>query len=76
MNEKEKETEKVINVPLDPGTKAALETRAKANGRQTCREAAAIIKSAVREGAPEAGVARGHEATAKQCYAEQRQSRA
>ena len=39
--------EKLINVPLDPETKAALEQRAKAHDRAVGREAAAIIKSAV-----------------------------
>ena len=39
--------EKIVNVPLDPETKAALEQRAEANDRALGREAAAIIKSAV-----------------------------
>lgn len=39
--------EKLINVPLDDETKAALERRAEANGRATKREAAQIIKDAV-----------------------------
>lgn len=40
--------EKIINVPLDDETKAALEKRADENGRATNREAAAIIKKAVK----------------------------
>lgn len=39
--------EKLLNVPLDPQTKAALEARADANGRAMKREAAQIIKEAV-----------------------------
>lgn len=39
---------KVINVPLDADTAAALEARADANGRATRREAAAIIERAVK----------------------------
>ena len=39
--------EKIINVPIDEDTKAALEKRADENGRATSREAASIIKSAV-----------------------------
>lgn len=46
--------EKVINVPIDEDTKAALEKRADENGRATSREAAAIIKDAVR---PTPGIA-------------------
>ena len=41
--------DKIINVPLDDETKAALERRADDNGRATNREAAAIIKEAVKE---------------------------
>lgn len=40
--------DKIINVPLDDETKAALEKRAKENDRKTRREAAAIIKEAVK----------------------------
>ena len=40
--------DKIINVPLDDETKAALEKRADENGRATNREAAAIIKEAVK----------------------------
>lgn len=40
--------EKIINVPLDDETKAALEKRADENGRATSREAAAIIKKTVK----------------------------
>ena len=40
--------DKIINVPLDDETKAALEKRAKDNDRKTCREAAAIIKATVK----------------------------
>ena len=40
--------EKIINVPLDDETKTALEKRADENGRATNREAAAIIKEAVK----------------------------
>ena len=49
MDTMEKRTmnEKLINVPLDDETKAALERRAEANGRATTREAAQIIKDAV-----------------------------
>ena len=40
--------DKIINVPLDDETKAALERRADENGRATRKEAAAIIKDAVK----------------------------
>ena len=40
--------DKIINVPLDDETKAALERRADENGRATRKEAAAIIKEAVK----------------------------
>lgn len=40
--------EKIINVPLEREIKAALEKRADENGRATSREAAAIIKEAVK----------------------------
>lgn len=40
--------DKIINVPLDEETKAALERRADENGRATNREAAAIIKQTVK----------------------------
>ena len=46
--------EKIINVPIDEDTKAALEKRADENGRAASREAAAIIKDAVR---PTPGIA-------------------
>lgn len=36
--------EKLIGVPLDAATKAALEDRAAANGRAMAREAAMIIR--------------------------------
>ncbi len=39
--------EKLLNVPLDPKTRAALEARARVNGRALKREAAHIIKEAV-----------------------------
>lgn len=45
--------EKIINVPLDEETKAALERRADENGRATRKEAAAIIKEAVFAAYPE-----------------------
>lgn len=38
------EEEKVINVPLDAASKAALEVRAAENGRAMGREAAMIIR--------------------------------
>ncbi len=37
--------EKLINVPLDPETKAWLEARAASNDRATGREALVIIKA-------------------------------
>ena len=39
--------EKLLNVPLDPRTRAALEERARVNGRALKREAAQIVKEAV-----------------------------
>ena len=42
-----KANEKVINVPLKPAVKRALEARANANGRATGREAARIIEQNV-----------------------------
>ena len=42
-----KENEQVINVPLKPEVKRALEERAYANGRATGREAARIIEQTV-----------------------------
>lgn len=38
------EEEKLINVPIDAASKAALEARAAANGRSMAREAAMIIR--------------------------------
>ena len=40
--------DKIINVPLVDETKAALERRVDENGRATRKEAAAIIKDAVK----------------------------
>ena len=40
--------EKLINVPLDPDTKAALELSAAENGRAVGREAAQFIKAGLR----------------------------
>lgn len=37
-------SEKMINVPLDEETKAALETSARENGRAVGREAAMLVK--------------------------------
>lgn len=45
-NDNEKK-EKVLNVPLDPRTRKALDARADENGRAASREAASIIKDAV-----------------------------
>jgi len=39
--------EKLLNVPLDKKTRAALEVRAEVNGRALKREAAQIIMKAV-----------------------------
>jgi len=40
--------EKTLNVKLDAATRKKLDERADENGRAACREAAAIIKKAVR----------------------------
>jgi len=40
--------EKTLNVKLDEKTRQKLDARAEDNGRAACREAAAIIKKAVR----------------------------
>ena len=47
--------EKIINVPIDEDTKAALEKRADENGRATSREAAAIIRKTLKVDRPKDG---------------------
>ena len=47
--------EKIINVPIDEDTKAALEKRADENGRATSREAAAIIRKTLKTDRPKEG---------------------
>lgn len=49
------EEEKLINVPLDAASKAALEARAAANGRAMGREAAMIIRRELAASAPTRG---------------------
>ena len=44
--------EKIINVPIDDDTKAALKKRADENGRATSREAAAIIRKTLKTDMP------------------------
>ena len=41
--------ERFMNVPLDEETRAALEVRARVNGRAACREAARIIREEVQD---------------------------
>lgn len=41
-------TEKTLNVKLDASTRQKLDERADENGRAACREAAAIIKKALK----------------------------
>ena len=48
-DEKKEKKEKILNVPLDPRTRKALDARADENGRASSREAASIIKDAVTE---------------------------
>lgn len=43
--------EKLINVPLDGATRAALAVRARANGRAVSREAAMLIRRGLKEAA-------------------------